>query len=57
MKEHIKAKMINNLRDIAKQFHDHQSLRQRILGEIDRAEEADKWWHEEDKYMKERPTC
>lgn len=44
MKEHIQAKMINNLRDIAVEFHGHQSLRQRILGAVNEAEEEQKKW-------------
>lgn len=51
MKEHIKAQMINNLRDIAIEFHDHQSLRQRILGAVNDAEEADRWWHKENEFF------
>lgn len=52
MKEHIQAKMVNKLRDIAVEFHNHQSLRQRILGEVNRAlEEDDLWWKKEREYM------
>lgn len=52
MKEHIQAKFVNNLRDIAVEFHNHQSLRQRILEEVNRAlEEDDLWWKKEREYM------
>ena len=38
MKDHVKAKMINNLRDIAVAYHAHGCLRQMLLEEVTRAE-------------------
>ena len=44
MKEHIQAKMINHLRNIAREFHSHDCLRELIANSVrDHLKEDEEW--------------
>lgn len=44
MKEHILRECVNQLRLVAIEYHNHQSLRERILKTVSNAVEEDKKW-------------
>lgn len=44
MKEHIQREMVNELRDVAKQFYDHGSLRERLSQVVNRAMQEQVDW-------------
>lgn len=47
MKEHILAKMINDLRDMAVKYHDHDCLRELIRTIVLQGFHDDEQWHKE----------
>jgi hypothetical protein len=45
MKEHVLREMINGLTHIARTYHDHDSLRERIKGRVMEAFHEDSEWY------------